>query len=429
VWRAPESKTVASLPLVGAHAVAALDAIEVPGANDPREMAIGMLNTAAEIEHGVMIEYLFAALSAEDPEAMALIAGIAVEEMGHLLTVQNMLLYFGSEPVLRRQDQSPHPDVDPFTYRLAPADRAVVATFVAAEAPEASTLGWYERRELAHIRREAKVSIGGKSPVHRVGALYARLQRDLGSGGPLHGHGPSPEALERQADGSEPWAHAGLGRQPVVDVVKSSEDAVGAIKAISAQGEGFPSGEESHFVRFRRLHRGMRFVQRLPEAWAFSGAPADGQPRALRPLVRALGGFSSRVAEISSAAPETPVSYLFNLRYQILLLLIHEVLELARQDPGRLPLIRLLLTEMALTLRPLGQRLREVTPSGQLPQVYLLPQDFPADDPRTRRRCLLTLIEESRRIGAEVTAEGGYVANVVLAMNRANDECLRLLGV
>src|SRR5580765_8261229 len=67
-----------------------------------------LLHVAAEIEHGLMVQYLYAAYSlggpdAATPERQALIKRwqtsllkVAKEEMGHLLTVQNILRLVGA---------------------------------------------------------------------------------------------------------------------------------------------------------------------------------------------------------------------------------------------------------------------------------------------------------------------------------------------
>ena len=79
---------------------------------DTREEIIGALHQAAEIEHGLMIQYLFPALSLKKrgdegitPRQLvltrsweAVILGVAVEEMGHLGTVCNLLTAVGDGP-------------------------------------------------------------------------------------------------------------------------------------------------------------------------------------------------------------------------------------------------------------------------------------------------------------------------------------------
>ena len=74
----------------------------------PRDEAVFLLDIAAEVEHAVMVQYLFAAYSLRDPSQFTddkaalvrdwrkAIAMVAREEMGHLVTVQNLLRSLGA---------------------------------------------------------------------------------------------------------------------------------------------------------------------------------------------------------------------------------------------------------------------------------------------------------------------------------------------
>src|SRR5882672_323034 len=90
----------------------------------PLEKALRLLQAAAAIEHALMVQYLYAgsAFSGED-QAIAQhyrdVIGIAVEEMAHLMTVQNLLKLLGAQPELARQDFGP---VDSDEHRLFPFD-------------------------------------------------------------------------------------------------------------------------------------------------------------------------------------------------------------------------------------------------------------------------------------------------------------------
>src|ERR1700757_1582011 len=86
----------------------------------PREFswhdyAVYLLHIAAEIEHALMVQYLYAAYSLGGSEVpvdqqkevlswQQSILGIAKEEMGHFLTVQNVLRLIGGELNLSRED-------------------------------------------------------------------------------------------------------------------------------------------------------------------------------------------------------------------------------------------------------------------------------------------------------------------------------------
>ncbi len=85
-----------------AQSIALAGIPEVPGAN-PLDEALVLLKTAAEVEHALLIQYLYAAFSVRDDHRKTLML-IAHQEMGHLITVQNLRLLCGAAPYMNRQD-------------------------------------------------------------------------------------------------------------------------------------------------------------------------------------------------------------------------------------------------------------------------------------------------------------------------------------
>jgi hypothetical protein len=91
---------------------------EAPFVIEHREALIYMLCQAAELEHGIMCQYLFAACSLKQSQAEGLtareleavrrwrrvISHVAAEEMLHLALVQNLLSAIGAAPHLSRPD-------------------------------------------------------------------------------------------------------------------------------------------------------------------------------------------------------------------------------------------------------------------------------------------------------------------------------------
>src|SRR5215475_9009940 len=89
---------------------------EAPFVIEHREALIYMLYEAAELEHGIMCQYLFAAFSLKQREDEGLtadelaavlrwrrvVAHVATEEMLHLALVQNLLSAIGAAPHLAR---------------------------------------------------------------------------------------------------------------------------------------------------------------------------------------------------------------------------------------------------------------------------------------------------------------------------------------
>ena len=93
-----------------------------------RDYTVFLLTIAAQIEHSLMVQYLYAAYSLGGPQLgppvtdqqrnsvaawRQIILGIAKEEMGHLVTVQNVLRFLGAPLSLDREDY-------PWDSQLAP---------------------------------------------------------------------------------------------------------------------------------------------------------------------------------------------------------------------------------------------------------------------------------------------------------------------
>src|SRR5258707_8378409 len=91
-------------------------AAEAPFVIEHREALIYMLCEAAELEHGIMCQYLYAAFSLKQSEGEGLtqaeaeaanrwrqhVSHIAAQEMLHLSLVQNLLSAIGAAPHLSR---------------------------------------------------------------------------------------------------------------------------------------------------------------------------------------------------------------------------------------------------------------------------------------------------------------------------------------
>jgi hypothetical protein len=110
---------------------------------DPYLELVRLLREATEIEHALLVQYLYAAFSIKPeypllsgfgfPNASDLL-GIAVQEMQHLHHVNRMLVALGATPNLIRQDFPYEPDIYPFEFNLMPLSLLSVAKFTYAEA-------------------------------------------------------------------------------------------------------------------------------------------------------------------------------------------------------------------------------------------------------------------------------------------------------
>jgi len=122
-----------------------------------REELIYLLTRAAELEHGLACIYLFAAYSLKNDvsegvmtdEQAAMVRGwrrhltsTAIEEMGHLAQVANLLTAIGGAPHFKRTNFPLPPSAYPFGIRLSlePFSQETIERFVCYEMPETGIL-------------------------------------------------------------------------------------------------------------------------------------------------------------------------------------------------------------------------------------------------------------------------------------------------
>jgi hypothetical protein len=339
-----------STPQLARPGVHASAASEDPLAILPSEFnwhdhVVMLLYVAAEIEHSLMVEYLFAAYTLGGPQVppehqmqvrrwQEVILGIAKEEMGHLITVQNVLTLLGAPINLRRQDYAWTIDFYPFRFTLERLAPDTLATFVCAESPAK-----WRHASAPLIRRLAKVE--AHHMVNRVGILYARLVALLSHRDLLPDSAFDATTLPYQAtfdvwgrgySGGQRGQQAGnvartLLPEVLIYAVDSRESAVNALCEIGEQGEAVDSDlparatsrgrraqaeEDSHFVRFSTIFRQLQQLS------------ARHRDQVARPV----GPNPSTAFQKESAASDcTWISnqearqwgHLFNLRYRMLL--------------------------------------------------------------------------------------------------------------
>src|SRR6266446_8598650 len=112
--------------------------------DDPYLEVVRLLRETTEIEHALMMQYLYAGFSIRPqysavfgvafPNAKTLL-GVAIQEMEHLDMVSNVLLALGGTPNLVSQDFPYDSDIYPFPLHLQRLTRESVAKYVYTEAP------------------------------------------------------------------------------------------------------------------------------------------------------------------------------------------------------------------------------------------------------------------------------------------------------
>src|SRR5580700_870389 len=301
-----------------------LAAPEAPFVIEHREALIYALCQAAELEHGIMCQYLFAAFSLKQSTAEGLteaeaaatarwrqrVSHVATQEMLHLALVHNLLSAIGAAPHLARPNLPQPANHYPAGVQLTllPFGEQALRHFMFLERPEGMDLA--DAEGLAAAGR-AQPLLSERDIVPRgqdfatVGHLYRSIEAGLAHLAERHGEdwlfvGP-PRAQATTA-------HFGWPELiPVTDLASAQR----AIDEILEQGEG-PRGH------WRDAHFG-QFVEILDEYQQMLAAHPGFDP--VRPVVAASVRPHERDTEVRLITdPLTArVADLFNVGYEILL--------------------------------------------------------------------------------------------------------------
>ncbi len=297
---------------------------EAPFVIEHREALIYMLCEAAELEHGIMCQYLFAAFSLKQDPAEGLtdaqvaavrrwrkvISHVATQEMLHLSLVQNLLSAIGAAPHMSRPN-FPHPASHyPAGVHLAllPFGDQALRHFMFLERPEGMAL--HDAEGLAAMGRAAPLMAAGDivpraQDFKTVGHLYRSIEAGFAHLAEKYGErwlfvGP-PRAQATQE-------HFGW---PELVAVTDLASAQRAIEEILEQGEG-PRGawQDAHFGQF------VEILDEFEQARA-----ADRAFVPIRPVVPVNVRPSERDTQVPLVTdPGTAgVMDLFNVAYEILL--------------------------------------------------------------------------------------------------------------
>ncbi|SMP54391.1 ferritin-like domain-containing protein [Noviherbaspirillum suwonense] len=300
------------------------------------QYVVMLLHVAAEIEHMLMVQYLYAAYSLggdQVPERyrrkvaswQSTILGIAKEEMAHLMTVQNVLRCIGGPLNFDREDYPSYSELYPFPFLLEPLTRTSLAKYVYAEAPDPDSWSGQEADEIREIIQDGD----GTPYLNRVGKVYKEIidiiqdehaledkyfrdtthsfqsNWDEWGRGYANGERRNPEA-------QDPEGSPSLILRPV----SSRSDAVSALNAIAVQGEANSvnaSEAKSHFARFLNIYRD--FPDR--KDWI------PTRNVVINPSVSPVDLRNSDTNQLPTSTITHPISKLwgnlFNIRYRILL--------------------------------------------------------------------------------------------------------------
>jgi rubrerythrin len=312
----------------------------VEGAETAREFAIGLLKLAAEVEHALMVQYLYAATSIPDepgPDSVNYhekLMDVVIQEMGHLATVQNLLLLLGGREAfyMQRDVIREASAKNPIPFVLEPINKTSLAKYVAAEKP--AQVPPELEAKVDELVRLAEKDAG--IDTHRVGAIFELLRWmftppeeaskgiDFAMFAPLPAHPHFSD--EDLRDPSEVTQYEALPDEwqvfeedVILATVRTSAEARDAIDRIAEQGEGLTDRSRSHFAEFMDM------------VAAFEAGHIAVIPIATSPTLVAHEG---RGGEVISHPYTRLWGEVFSLQYSLLVLTIYHTLVTPRPSDG-----------------------------------------------------------------------------------------------
>src|SRR5918992_483650 len=382
------------------------------------------MSEASEIEHMLMLEYLFAALSLKTDASEGLAEGqleavrrweglileVATQEMLHLALWSNLLTAIGGAPHFDRPNfQQPVEYYPPgFQLALLPFSEQALGNFVFNERPEGME---YDAPELALARETMLSPITGVVVPHEPqfttqGYLYRAIEQGFEHLVEKYGErrvfiGP-PEA---QATQRYFW-------WPELVPVTDLASALAAIDTIVEQGEGARGDRhEAHFGKFLRV---------LVEYFEFKERDPNFEPA--RPVmaawVRPPGGTILPNPTLISDPTTAGVADLFNASYEVMLQMLVRFFAHTEETEEELQTLSdTTVSAMSLLIKPLGQLLTTLPVGAEFPGKtagpnfefyrtgYLLPHRHAAWVLMHER--LLELADYSARLCARPSAPAG----------------------
>jgi CDGSH-type Zn-finger protein/truncated hemoglobin YjbI len=389
---------------------------EAPFVIEHREALIYMLCEAAELEHGIMCQYLYAAFSLKQRQDEGLtqaeaeatnrwrkhISHIAAQEMLHLSLVQNLLSAIGAAPHLSRpnfpQPASHYPAG--VTLALIPFGEDALRHFMFLERPEGMDIEDVAGMA-AFTRAQPSMQHGDIVPRGQdfatVGHLYRSIERGFADLAEKYGEeqlfaGP-PQAQATQADFGWPELVA------VTDLASAQR----AIDEILEQGEG-PRGhwKDAHFGQF---------VDILDEYTELREANPDFDP--VRPVVPVNVRPTERDVDVPLASDPLArrVMDMFNVSYEILLLMLQRFFARTEETPAQLKVLSDGTIAMMLqAIRPLGDLVTTLPAGPEYPGRTAGPSFelfYESDYVLPHREAAWILLTERLRQAAEFCEPGG----------------------
>ncbi|HTT90213.1 MAG TPA: ferritin-like protein [Acidimicrobiales bacterium] len=332
-----------------------------------------MICAAAELEHALMCEYLFAAFSLKETtdegltqEQLAavnrwrsVILGVAGQEMLHLALTANMLTALGASPHLSRPNLPQPARHYPAGVKLVflPFGEQALRHFLYLERPEGMALD--DAEGIGALGEAVPVTAADDIVPHlqefsTVGHLYRSIEEGFR-------HLAGKLGTDRLFVGpAQAQVTSAEFRWPQLIAVTDVESATAAIEEIVEQGEG-PRGDwrQAHFGRFKGV---------LDEFLAMKAADPAFEPA--RPVIAAgvRPGEGDGARPIITDPLTAKVADLSNVIYEVLLLLLYRLLSrIDETDEEAATLAKVAVGLMYQGVAPVGKVLGTLPVGPELP--------------------------------------------------------------
>jgi hypothetical protein len=311
---------------------------ERPGDDDERTELARLLQVGAGIEHSLLVQYLYAAYSADVIVASGQLTEAALwqqqlltvarEEMGHLMTIQNALRLIGATPNWKREDLPWDTPYYPFPMEFEPFTFTAIEKYVYAEmdpsidkVPPPGRKISPQRKQWEALRKtiDADVMKATGDKAKHVGTLYHALLERLRDPTKTDERWFDPHTYAQQAS----WDAWGKGYRPhpldadlddprqapnvIVATMGTRTEAIDALQQVAGQGEAphlrHPrSRTPSHFDRFMFVYDGVApvtakvaaLVKNVPTNPITTQPIAAGQQYISDPASRLLAKLSDK---------------------------------------------------------------------------------------------------------------------------------------
>lgn len=326
-----------------------------------RDYLIMLLHLAAELEQALMVQYLYAAYSlggeqAQQHEAKVqewrnAILGVAKEEMGHLLTVQNVLCLLGGPISFEREDYPWDTPYYPFVFCLEKLTLKSLAKYVFAEMPKPEDC--QHNAADAQVIEDVREMLQDKAG-HPVGEIYEKILELVADASRIPDADFNADSYRIQASFDD-WGrgyrpapfppHAKITNSPpgitdtrlIIRQMATRTEALDALRDLAGQGESplqpRSKTEPSHFERFAKIFREFKAIQEAEPGWC----PCRDVPE--NPVI-AEPTKVMKGATCVTAEPSRTWASLFNVRYRMLLTYLAHTFSLQRSSEDALDAIR-----------------------------------------------------------------------------------------